>query len=58
MKTTVKARKRHGTNSLDLTIPTEIVKNEDISAGDIFELNFEKKDKETILTYKRIYKNK
>lgn len=57
-KFTVKARKRQGTRSLDLTIPTEIVKEQDISPGDIFKVRLDKEKDTIILEYTRIYKNK
>lgn len=56
-KTTVKARSRQGTKSMDLTIPAKIRDELDISAGDVFELSIEKGDND-ILTYKRVYKFK
>lgn len=56
-KTTVKARSRQGTKSMDLTIPAKIREELDISAGDVFELSVEK-GKEDVLTYKRVYKVK
>lgn len=56
-KTTVKARSRQGTKSMDLTIPAKIREELDISAGDVFELSVEKGN-EDVLTYKRVYKVK
>ena len=56
-KTTVKARSRQGTKSMDLTIPAKICDELDISPGDIFELTV-KKDEKEVLTYKRVYKIK
>lgn len=56
-KTTVKARSRQGTKSMDLTIPAKVCEELDISPGDIFELTVTK-DKSEILTYKRVYKIK
>ena len=56
-KTTVKARSRQGTKSMDLTIPAKVCDELDISPGDIFELTVTK-DKSEILTYKRVYKIK
>ena len=55
---TVKARKRQGTNSLDLTIPTKVVKEEKISNGDIFEVNVSKQDNNLKIEYKCVYKKK
>lgn len=56
-KTTVKARLRQGTKSMDLTIPAKLCDELDISPGDIFELTV-KNDEFDILTYKRVYKIK
>ena len=56
-KTTVKARSRQGTKSMDLTIPAKVCDELNISQGDIFELTV-KKDEEESLTYKRVYKIK
>lgn len=56
-KTTVKARSRQGTKSMDLTIPAKVCDELDISPGDIFELTV-KKDEKEVLTYKRVYKIK
>ena len=56
-KTTVKARSRQGTKSMDLTIPAKVCDELDISPGDIFELTI-KKDEFNVLTYKRVYKIK
>ena len=55
-KTTVKARSRQGTKSMDLTIPAKVCDELKISSGDIFELTV-KKDEFDTLTYKRVYKN-
>lgn len=57
VKYTVKARKRQGTNSLDITIPSKIVKENKVNSGDIFEVNVIEVDKILKLEYKRIYKN-
>ena len=56
-KTTVKARARQGTKSMDLTIPAKLCDELNISAGDIFELTVSE-NKSEILTYKRVYKIK
>jgi len=37
-KFTVKARTHHGTDSLDITIPTQVCKDNKINEGDIFSL--------------------
>ena len=56
-KTTVKARSRQGTKSMDLTIPAKVCGELNISPGDIFELTVQK-DESIILTYKIVYKIK
>ena len=53
----IKARKHHGSKSLDLTIPAEIARNQGIHVGDMFIVEFEKKNDEFKLIYKRIYNN-
>ena len=58
MVDTVKARKRQGTHSLDITIPTKIVVDEKLSAGDIFEVNPSKDGSSLSIEYKLIYKQK
>ena len=58
MASTVKARRRQGTNSLDITIPTSIVRDEKINVGDIFEVELNKQNNELKLEYKRVYKKK
>lgn len=56
MEYTVKARKRQGTKSLDLTIPTSIVKEEKISSGDIFKVKLIKDKDSLTLEYSCLYK--
>ena len=56
MPSYMKARKHHGSSSLDLTIPAEIVKKAKISIGDLFLVEFESNKDEVTLTYKRIFK--
>ena len=54
MTNTFSARKRHGADSLDLTIPAELVREMGISEGDVFKLEVE--DGEDLkLTYERVY---
>ncbi|MFB6158615.1 MAG: AbrB/MazE/SpoVT family DNA-binding domain-containing protein [Candidatus Nanohalobium sp.] len=54
MSNTFRARKRHGADSLDLTIPAEMVREMNISDGDVFKLEVE--DGEDLkLTYERVY---
>lgn len=57
MAFTVKARKHYGAKSLNLTIPTKIVEEYDLNAGDIFELRIEE-EKKIKLIYSLAYKNK
>ncbi len=57
-KFTVKARTHYGTDSLDLTIPTQVCKENRIHEGDIFSLDILREGKETILKYTRIFENK
>ena len=53
----VKARGRHGTSSLDLTLPTKIKNKEDISEGDLFKVESQLKNNKLQIIYTRIYKN-
>ena len=55
---TVKARRRQGTNSLDLTIPTEIVKEQNVSPGDVFKIKMDKEGSTLTLIYTCVYKKK
>lgn len=57
MAKTVKARERQGSPSLDLTIPAEVVRNEDINAGDVFEFKFDSGEDDVTLTYRRVYQS-
>jgi len=55
MGKTVKAREHYGANSLDLTLPAEVVDEYEVSPGDIFEIDVESRDDDLVLTYKRVY---
>ncbi|WP_436935445.1 AbrB/MazE/SpoVT family DNA-binding domain-containing protein [Halovenus marina] len=57
MSKTVKAREHYGANSLDLTLPAEVVDEYDVNAGDIFEIEVASDDDELTLTYTRVYKS-
>jgi len=57
-KFTVKARAHHGTDSLDITIPTQVCKENKINEGDVFSLEITDEGKSTILKYTRIFENK
>ncbi len=52
---TVKARARRGTKSLEVTIPTKIVRDMGINEGDIFLITTNDRKNELIITYKRVY---
>ncbi len=54
MPNTFTARKRHGADSLDLTIPAELVREMNISEGDVFKLKVEE-NSDLKLTYERVY---
>lgn len=54
----VKVRGRHGTKSLDLTIPVELSKEFDINAGDLFKVNIASDNDVITIKYELIYKNK
>ena len=56
MPHTVKAREHHGADSLDLTIPTEIVREYDLSAGDVLEVSIEEGQEELKICYEVVHK--
>nr|WP_320160466.1 AbrB/MazE/SpoVT family DNA-binding domain-containing protein [uncultured Methanoregula sp.] len=55
---TVKSRLHHGSNSLDLTIPSEIVKSRKINPGDVFRLVVTGEGDDLVLQYERVYSTK
>ena len=55
---TVRARKRQGSNSLDLTVPSKVSKNYDIRQGDIFEIDAVVDRGDVKLTYRRVYRKR
>ena len=55
MSKTVKAREHHGAESLNLTIPTKIVKDYKINAGDVFQITVETIKDKVILQYRRVH---
>jgi hypothetical protein len=57
-KFTVKARLHHGTDSLDLTIPTQICRDLKINEGDVFSLEVITEGDKIMLSYQRIFANK
>jgi len=55
-KKTVKARVHHGSDSLDLTLPTDFKREYSVNAGDIFEITaLEDKEGNIEFRYKRVY---
>jgi len=55
-KKTVKARIHHGSDSLDLTLPTDFKREYSVNAGDIFEVRaVENQDGGIEFRYKRVY---
>jgi len=54
----VKARLHHGSNSLDLTIPSDVVKSLKINAGDVFRLVAKSDRDKLVLQYERVYAGK
>lgn len=56
MSHTVKAREHYGADSLDLTIPTEVVREYDLSVGDILEVTVEEDDEEIEICYELVHR--
>lgn len=56
MTNTIKTREHHGADSLDITIPTELVRELDINAGDIFEVEHSANGN-IVLKYRRVYES-
>ena len=56
MTKTVKARVHHGADSLDLTIPVDVVRKFNVNDGDIFEIDISEDDSLEI-TYERVYES-
>ncbi len=54
----VKSRFHYGSNSLDLTIPSEITKTMKINPGDIFRLIVREEKGNLVLQYERVYSTK
>jgi hypothetical protein len=54
----VKSRLHHGSNSLDLTIPSEVVKTLKINPGDVFKLVASVEKDAVVLKYERVYAGK
>ena len=58
IENTVKSRLHHGSNSLDLTIPSDVVKSFRINPGDVFRLVAKTEKDSVILQYERVYSTK
>lgn len=56
-KQTVKARERHGSNSLDLTLPASIIKEFSLNKGDIYKVEVINENSEFKIVYTLIFKN-
>lgn len=56
MGMTVKAREHYGAESLDLTIPTDVVREHDLSPGDVFEITIEGDGEEVVVSYELVHK--
>lgn len=57
MTKTVKAREHYGADSLDLTIPTSVVEEHDLSPGDIFEVTIEESGDDITVSYKLVHQS-
>jgi bifunctional DNA-binding transcriptional regulator/antitoxin component of YhaV-PrlF toxin-antitoxin module len=57
MAKTVKAREHYGADSLDLTIPTSVVEEHDLSPGDIFEITVEEEGEDIAISYKLVHRS-
>lgn len=55
MGKTVKAREHYGADSLDLTIPASVVRDHELSPGDVFEINVEEENDEFVLRYELVH---
>lgn len=57
MSNIVKVRGRHGTKTLDITIPAKISKEYDIHAGDVFKVGIVKENDSIKIIYELVYKD-
>ncbi|MFA5267567.1 MAG: AbrB/MazE/SpoVT family DNA-binding domain-containing protein [Methanoregula sp.] len=51
----VKSRFHYGSNSLDITIPSEVVKTMKVNPGDVFRLLVKEEKGNLVLQYERVY---
>lgn len=56
-KLTVKARERHGSNSLDLTLPASIIKEFSLNKGDIYKVEAIEDNGNFKIVYSLIFRN-
>lgn len=54
----VKARKHHGSDSLDITIPAKLRRQMEINVGDVFVVTYKKEGDSLILEYERIFQSR
>ena len=54
----VKSRFHYGSNSLDLTIPSDVAKSHKINPGDVFRLVIKEVKGNLVLEYERVYSTK
>jgi bifunctional DNA-binding transcriptional regulator/antitoxin component of YhaV-PrlF toxin-antitoxin module len=53
----IKVRERHGTSSLDLTLPAKIRKENKIKKGDVFKVEYKKENNKLQIIYTLVYKD-
>lgn len=51
----VKARGRHGTESLDLTVPADLKREHEITEGDVFIVEVNQEENKLEIIYEKIY---
>lgn len=56
-KLTVKARERHGSNSLDLTLPASIIKEFSLNKGDLYKVEAIDDNGTFKIVYSLIFRN-
>lgn len=53
----IKARERHGTSSLDLTLPAKIRKKNNIKKGDVFKVETNEENGNFQIVYTLVYQD-
>lgn len=56
-KPTVRARERHGTTSLDLTLPADIIKQNSLKKGDIYKVETIEENGNLKIVYTLVFRN-